>query len=83
MVIDNNITLLQILASDIDFCRRMNNEEAVDLHDEHKRKMYPPRISFEIDCTNAGVFSLTFEFKHGFPDSSHLDRQIMFPISTP
>lgn len=81
MVINNNITLLQILASEIDFWRRMNNEEAVDLHDEHKRKMYPPRISFEIDCTNVDV--LTFEFKHGFPESSHLDRQIMFPLSTP
>ena len=58
----------------------MNNEGA-DLEFLHKFKMYPPRVIFEVDCTSANVFTLNFKFT-GVPESSHLDRQIMFPLSS-
>lgn len=73
---------MQILASEIDFWRRVNNE-GVDLRVLHKYKMYPPRVTFEIDCTSPEAFTLNFQFTGlNFPESSHLDRQIMFPLSS-
>ena len=56
------------------------NNEGVDLRFLHDFKMYPPRVAFQVDCTTADVFTLKFTFT-GFPESYHLDRDIMFPLN--
>ena len=72
-----NVMLMQILASEIDFWRLV--KEGKDLHSLDELKMYPPRVTFHVDCTAADVFTLKFTFT-GFPESYRLNRDIMFPL---
>lgn len=69
---------MQVLASKIDFWSLVNNEGEDVMHLLHEFKMYPPRVTFEVDCSTAHnkVFELEFKFA-GF---SELDRKIMFPL---
>ena len=50
-----------------------------DLSILHERRMYPPRIIFEVDCSAADVFQLTFNFS-GCIESYSLDFELTFPL---